>query len=171
MLSLDQGSGHRWRSGRGIVGCRPNTSVGGMLAKDAESATENVFTQEGAAGGPMARYLEVREAPLFREPRPPFDARMNAMRTPNDWERLNKFRSSCIRISELSPCHRYPSRAGFLHSYGCHRIVFNPIDSSHVESMYNYLRRGPCLVTRTFRGRSPPRTQFYLLDSAASRGA
>lgn len=145
--------------------------AGGMLAKDTEGATENVFTQEGAAGGPMARYLEVREAPLFREPRPPFDARMSAMRLPNEWKKLNKIRANCIRISELGSCYRCPSKACFLHSYGYHRIVFNPIDSSHVESMYNYLRHGPCLVTRTFRGRSPPRTQFYLLDSAASRGA
>ena len=140
------------------------------MAKNAEGATENVFTQEGAAGGPMARYLKVREAPLFREPRPPFDVRMNAMRLPNDWEKLKDFRASCIRITELGSIHRCPSVVCFLHSYGCRRVVFYLIGSSHVESMYNYLRHGPCLVTRTFRGRSPPRTQFYLLDSAASRG-
>lgn len=144
--------------------------AGGMLAKDAESAIENVFTQAGAAGGPMARYLEVREAPLFREPRPPFDARMNAMRVSNDGGRLDKLRASCIRITEPGACHRGPSRVYFLNSGGCHRVVLNSVDSSHVESMYNYLRPGPCLVTRTSRGRSPPRTQFYLLDSAASRG-
>lgn len=87
----------------------------------------------------MARYLEVREAPLFREPRPPFAVRMNAMRMSNDEEWLDKFRASCIRITESSSCHRGPSRLYLLNSGGCHRVVLNSVNSSHVVSMYNYL--------------------------------